>query len=316
MATNHHYEELMKQIMIVKDRVRGVVHGHNSGLYLHGRPGTSKTFTVRSTLETLGAGYVFSNGHLTPIGLYDLIAENRDRVIVLDDLSQIFNEPIALQLLLAALGNPHDGSNVRTVKYKTAKGAKEVPFAGGVIGISNLPLDGHHHEVLAALRDRAYVINYEPSDEHIIALIHKLSEKDVNGVPPKKAQTVATFLIAECKARGIHPSVRLYVDKAIPDFKLCEAGQSETHWKDLIVSNLEQQLIELKHPTNDLSRAEQTEAERRVVLDILKTATTKAERLQAWHGRTGKSQPTFYRHFKELKKLGRWPLNEDTDAGT
>lgn len=305
MGTNGYYAELMEQVKVVKDRVRGVVHGQTNGVYLHGRPGTSKTYMVCSTLDTLAASYTYSNGHLTPIGLFDLIAENRDRIIVLDDVSAIFNQPIALQLLLAALGNPHTGSKSRTVRYKTAKETRIVPFTGGVICISNLPLDGHHHEVLAAIKDRAFVINYEPTDEQIIALITKLAEEGVGGVPTTKAKMVATHLLDECKARGVRPSVRLFVDKALKDFKLFEAGQCETHWRDLIVSNLEQQLIELKHPTNDLSRAEQVEAERRIALDIQLSFGSKADRIEQWHARTGKSQAAFYRRVAELKKEGR-----------
>ena len=41
--------ELMQQMKVLKDRVRGVVHGKYNGLYLYGRAGTAKTFTVRTT---------------------------------------------------------------------------------------------------------------------------------------------------------------------------------------------------------------------------------------------------------------------------
>jgi hypothetical protein len=307
MDGNHHYDELMRQVKVVKDRVRAVIHGHSNGLYLHGRPGTSKTYMVRSTLDMLAVNYTASSGHLTPIGLFDLLEENRDRIIVLDDVSALFNQPIALQLLLAALGNPHDGSGVRHVKHQTANGTRVVPFSGGVICMSNLPLDGHHHEILAALRDRINVINFEPSDEQIIALIRKLAEDGVGGVPPDKAKMVAAFLTAECKARGIRPSVRLFVDKALRDYKLWASENCETHWRDLVVSDLEQQLVELQHEVRDLTRAEQIEAEQRVALDVYLTFEPRVDRVQAWTARTGKSQAAFYRRIAELKKAGRLP---------
>lgn len=304
MTTSNHYEELQRQIKVVKDRVRGVVKGAYNGLYLYGRPGTSKSYTVCSTLDTLAVNYEFSNGHLTPIGLFDLIKENRDRVIVLDDVSAIFNQPIALQLLMAALGSRHDGSQVRLVRYKTAKGDVVVPFTGGIICISNLPLEGHHHEVLAALNDRVFVINFEPSDEQIVALLEELALKGIAGVTPKKCQQVCRFLVNECRVRDIRPSVRLFVDKALKDFQLHELGGTETHWKDLIVSNLEQQLVELQHPTVDLTRAEQIEAERRIAMDIYLMFESKADRIDKWNDRTGKSQAAFYRRISELKKEG------------
>lgn len=301
------YDELVRQITIIKDRVRGVVHRQSTGLYLYGRPGTSKTHLVRTTLDLMAIGYMSNSGHLTPIGLFDLLEENRDRIVVLDDVSAIFSQPIALQILLAALGNPHDGTGIRTVKYKTAKESRAVRFSGGVICMSNLPLDGHHQEVLAAIRDRVNVIHFDPSDEQIIALIFKLANDGVGGVDPADATIVSTFLIAECKSHGVRPSVRLYVDKALKDFKLWKSGKCEVHWRDLVISNLQQQLIELKYDVRDLSREENSEAERRIALDIHLTFVDRADRITEWVQRTGKSQPSFYRRIKELKLDGRLP---------
>jgi hypothetical protein len=250
--------------------------------------------------------YMPHTGHLTPIGLFDLLDENRDKIIVLDDVSAIFNERTALQLLLAALDKPRDGSRVRYVGYKTATGYRTpIPFTGGLICISNLRLDGRHREVLAALKDRVFVMNYDPTDEQIIALIRKIAEAGVDGVSPGDAQAVARFLIEECKSREIRLTIRLFCDKAIKDFRLHAAGKCEADWRDLIRSNLEEQLIELEHATTDLSRAEQIDAERRVALDVCLAFSLKHERIEQWKARTGKSQPAFYRRVAELKKAGR-----------
>ena len=46
MDADNHYEELLRQMKVIKDRVRGVVYGQSNGVYLHGRPGTSKTYMV------------------------------------------------------------------------------------------------------------------------------------------------------------------------------------------------------------------------------------------------------------------------------
>lgn len=307
MDYSSHYDELMRNLKIVKDRVRGVVHGQATGLYLHGRPGTSKTYTVCTTLEALGASYVQNSGHLTPIGLVDLLADNLDRVIVLDDVSAIFNQPVALQILLAALGNPHDGSSVRLVKHRTAKDDKVVAFSGGIICLSNLALDGHHNEVLAAIRDRIHVIHYEPTEDQITALILHMCEDGVGGLAPEDATMVANHLIELSKLKGIRLSVRLFAHKAIKDYQLWASGKSETHWQDLVRSSVEQQLIELQHGTRDLSRDERTEAERRIALDVCLRHGSREERVEAWTERTGKSQAAFYRRKKELEKEGVLP---------
>jgi hypothetical protein len=301
MEPNPHYEELTRQLKVVKDRVRAAVHGLSTGLYLHGRPGTSKTHTVRSTLEALGVGYAYSSGHLTPRGLFDLIVENCDRVIVLDDVTALFGQPVALQILLAALGSPHGGSGARVVKYKTAHGDRVVRFTGAIICISNLPLAGRHREALAALGDRVPVLAYEPSDEQVAALILRLAQEGAGGVRPDAAREVAEYLLGQCKLRGVRPSVRLFIDKALKDYRLFELGACETHWRDLVVSGLEQQLVELRHPTADLSRKDQAEAERRLALAIHQGGGAATERVERWHARTGKSQAAYYRRLKEAK---------------
>jgi hypothetical protein len=298
-------EELERQQTVIEDRVRGVIHRKITGMYLYGRPGTSKSYTVLSTLNRLGAEFTCHPGHLTPVGLFDLIEENHDRIIVLDDVLSIFNQPIAHQFLLAALGSTYNSTGTRTIKHKTANGLRVIQFTGGIICMSNLALDGHHHAVLAALRDRIYVINYEPTDEQILAMIMKIAESGVGDVSPKNSKMVAVYLAQQCLAKSIRPSIRLFVDKAIKDFDLWDKGQCETHWRDLISSNLEQQLIELQHEVRDLSRAEQTEAERRIALDVFMAFETREQRVSEWNQRTGKSQPAFYRRVKELKADGR-----------
>jgi hypothetical protein len=81
-------QELQQRLTVVRDRVRGVARRHCTGFYLFGRPGTSKTHTVRTTLDELNIPYEYHSGHLTPLGLFDLLAEHHDSVIVLDDVSE------------------------------------------------------------------------------------------------------------------------------------------------------------------------------------------------------------------------------------
>ena len=76
--------DLDKQQSLIRDRVRQVAKGNANGMYLHGRPGISKTYLVRQTLDDLRVRYAYDNGHLTPGGLFDLIAVNSKNVIVLD----------------------------------------------------------------------------------------------------------------------------------------------------------------------------------------------------------------------------------------
>ena len=169
LADHSALDTLRKRQSLIRDRIRGVVHQAANGVYLHGRAGVSKTYMVRTTLESLCQRYAYSNGHLTPVGLFELIETNPHSVIVLDDVTTIFGVPKALQLLLAALGTPHDGSRTRTVRYKTATTDKVAYFEGSIIAISNLSLGEHSNQVLQALQDRVHVMAYEPTDDEVEA---------------------------------------------------------------------------------------------------------------------------------------------------
>ena len=299
MSNDPVYRSLQTQLKVVTDRVRGVARGLATGLYLYGPPGTSKTFTVRKTLDDIGFSYVYQSGRLTAGGLFSLIEDNPSNVIVLDDVSSIFRDPIAMEVLLAALGNC---GGIREVRYKTARADKVVEFSGGIVAISNLDLNSHQSELLGALSDRIYVVRYEPTDDQIISLMRHVAAQGVDYVPPTSCQMVLDFLLDETQKRGIRPSMRIFVDKAIKDFQLHSRNQSELHWKDLIVSNLEQQLIQPRHSINDLSRSDRIAAERRIVEEICDNNSDCALRVQLWRERTGKSQAAFYRRLKDLEQ--------------
>lgn len=301
METLSPLKELRSKQSLIRDRIRAVVRGHANGIYLHGRPGLSKTFLVRTTLEKLGTRYEYSNGHVTPLGLFELIEKSPNSVIVLDDVSSIFTQPMALQILLAALGTPHDGSKTRTVRYKRANDDRVVHFSGSIIAISNLQLAGHANHVLDALRDRVHVMSYEPTDEEIEASIHEIAGTSPRGVSSSDAVRVASFLLDSCRESGVRPSIRLYVDKALTDFQLWEAGDSESHWSDLIRASVQQSVIVQERPLRDISRKEQIDSERRLVQAICEQFPCRKLRVAAWVARTGKSQAAFYRRCRELR---------------
>lgn len=303
--SDKHYDDLMDQLKVLQDRVRACVHKKATGFYLYGRPGTSKTHTVRSLLDRLAVGHAYSNGHLTPIGLFDLIDENRDRIIVLDDVSAIFNQPIALQLLLAALGSGHDATGVRIVRYRTAKEDRIVQFTGAIVALSNLALSGHHEAILPALRDRIQIIHYDPTDEQILALCRHIADRGHHGLDPGECHKVLAFLQNRLEGHELRPSIRLFVDKALRDYDLWKSGCTETHWHDLISSTIRQELIQLTQPTTDLSRAERIAAEQRIALEIYREGDDAESRLEAWTERTGSGKSSFYRRIAELKKDGR-----------
>ena len=160
--------ELNRRQGIVRDYVRAVARQYATGLYLFGRPGTAKTHTVRAVLEQdIREPYTYQRGHLTPMGLFELIAEHPDDVIVLDDLTSVLDSDVALQILLSALEHPAPGDRTRSrvVKYRRQGREERVAFRGGLICISNREL--HDDEMLGAFKSRVHTLNYDPADAQL-----------------------------------------------------------------------------------------------------------------------------------------------------
>jgi hypothetical protein len=215
--------ELQQRLKVIRDRVRGVALRQHTGFYLFGRPGSSKTYTVRTTLDQMGTQYAYHSGHLTDLGLFDLLRENHDRIVLLDDVSSIFKQKVALQILLAALGNQPSDRGVRIVKYKRRGLEETIRFTGGILAISNLEL--HAEPVMEALKSRVNYLKYDPTDQQIEALMLEIASKGwttpVGTMTPDECREVAEFLIAESHRLSVRLDMRNLVDKAFPDFLQC-----------------------------------------------------------------------------------------------
>jgi hypothetical protein len=295
--------DLASQFTIIRDRVRGVALGHHTGFYLFGRPGTSKTFTVKATLEEVGVKFVYVDGHITPMGLFELLAEHHDRIIVLDDVAQLFADKKALQILLAALGNQPDDRRTRIIKYRRQGTNQTIYFTGGIIAISNLEL--HAQPLLDALRSRVHYLKYSPTDDQVAALMLEVASKgwpaDSQNLSSEECMETAAFLIAQCQRLNVRLDMRLLVDKAFPDFLQHREGDTEAHWKDLVLTTLEQQMVDLAHTRAETpSRQAQKEMEHELIRQLLAEFTDRTQQVESWAERTGKSERAFYRRLNEL----------------
>jgi hypothetical protein len=292
---------------IVRDYVRGVARQYSTGLYLFGRPGTAKTHTVKATLEKeIQELYTYQRGHLTPMGLFELIGEHRDEVIVLDDLTAVLDSDVALQILLSALEHPAPGDRTRcrVVKYKRQGHEERVSFRGGIVCISNREL--HDDELLGAFKSRVHTLNYDPSDAQLGALMLGIAELGWPNtgrpeISAEEARTVAHFLIGEMLRLGCRFDLRLFVNKALPDYQQWKDDEAESDWRDLVTASIEEHLVSVRHTDERPSRAERKQDEHALLREILGEHESREERVRAWSERTGKSERAFYRRLAEMQ---------------
>jgi hypothetical protein len=284
-------EKLRETNGVIRDRVRAVASGRKTGLYLCGRAGIAKTTIVRELLDSSGATYRYENGASTALAIFNKLEEFPEHTLVLDDVGPCFNDKHFFPLMLAALGKG-DRNNVRVVRYETSRRRREVRYRGGLIFISNLDLGGHSPDVVRALKERINVIHYDPSDRQIEAVIRQIAAGRNPGVRKREALEVAEFLMEACREK-VRLSIRLFAEKALNDFRDWKAGRTETHWQDLILSDLSEAAV-VDHDRVRTGNEVVNDIHRQALLEVWSKYQTSAERIAAFKALVGRGKDCMY----------------------
>jgi hypothetical protein len=220
-------------------------------------------------------------------------------------VAQVLKQTSALQILLAALGSQPDNAGKRLIRYKRLGSQQTVCFSGGLICISNLELP--QSALAQALKSRVPYLWYDPSEEELAGFMRHIAtsgwSQGRSVLSPNECWEVAEYVITESRRLGCRLDLRNLVDKAFPDFLQHRDGHTETNWRDLVTSTLEEAIRDLRHTPNVThSREERLEAERQIVRAILAHRSRPKEQLAEWHGETdgNKSDRAFYRRRKEV----------------
>jgi hypothetical protein len=284
-----HLANFDTKLQLIRDRVRGVADKYQTACYLVGRPGVSKTFTVKQTLDSLGVPWVARNARMTPMGLFDLIADHPEHVLLLDDIGTLFKQDQAMQIMMAALdGSPQEA---RLVTYKSKDRDEKVLFTGGMVAISNAPL--RHDPLANALRSRAVILEHEPSDDEVAAFLRSLASKGHKGLTPAECHEVVEFLVAETRELDQRLDLRHW-EKAVEDYRQDTDGNSRTRGWELGRSSL-LKLAEL--PVPHFSKKQEIELQRRRVQDVIAKYPNDPAKQMA---ELGLKKSTFYQRRREV----------------
>src|SRR5210317_1073316 len=169
-------ERLRDRFDMLTDMTKAVKKGDVRAMIVSGPPGVGKSHGVEQVLErykmmeTLGGTkkYEVVKGAMSPIGLYVKLFKyaDKDNVLVFDDCDSIFDEPLALNILKAAL----DSKKTRTIHWNTDSFKlrnEGVPdsfkFEGSAIFITNIKFDNVKskklRDHLEALESRCHYID-------------------------------------------------------------------------------------------------------------------------------------------------------------
>ena len=288
-------QEFERKLQIIRDRVNSVVHLYHTACYLVGRPGTSKTFTVKKELQRLDVPWAYRNARMTPMGMFDFIA-----TIPSTSWCSTISAPYSRtsrpfrsswRHSTAILAKP--GSSPTSPRTKTCT----VWFTGGIIAISNVPL--RNDPLAGALGSRVTSLEHEPTDDEIAAYMRHLSGRGYKGLDADECLEVAEFVIDETRECDQRLDLR-HLTKAWDDFRQCKDGRAETPWQELVRTSLHKLLTEA---TISMSKQEEIEQQRVWARELMTKYPGDSKRqLAEWKRLTGMGKSLFYARIREARK--------------
>jgi hypothetical protein len=245
------YEE---QLDSLKTGMKLLMSNATNALFLGGRGGTGKTQTVEDMLHSAGLsdgeGYFKITGSATPTGIYRILHDHKNEIILFDDSDSALADQEGRNLFKAAsdtkkkrkLSWMKGGKNfVSPEEYEEMGGEDEnvlprsFEFTGKIIFISNLPLDKLDPD--GALRTRGYVISIDPTNEEIYDYMAKI----VNKIPLEVDYTLSSrdrFAVIEVlrsrKIKDKSANLRSLVRGLNTCAGVKAQGGSEEEWKKFV----------------------------------------------------------------------------------
>ena len=204
--------------------VEMVATGQTASTIITGEGGLGKSFTVMQALKAAGlrdvsdleegtvvaprTSFCVVKGFSTAKGLYRTLYENRNSIIVLDDIDSILKDADAVNLLKGAL----DSYDKRIISWNTNAQDDGLPrrfeFKGGVVFISNMKLEQIHQ----AIRSRSMVVDLTMTmDEKIERMTTIMSDPAFMPEVAMSCKTDAIALIDQYKDAASEISMRTLI---------------------------------------------------------------------------------------------------------
>ena len=223
----------------VEKIVKMVAAGVQPSMIVTGEGGLGKTHTVVNTLQKAGLvdvtllddefdvsdirSFKVVKGFSTAKGLFRTLYENRNGVIVFDDCDSVLRDPVAVNLLKAAL----DSYSTRVISWNSDMRDEDLPrsfeFEGRVIFISNLPSS----KLDQAIRSRSMNVDLSMTvDQKIDRMGHIMMEADFMPGLSAVYKQDALELIRECKDQAKEISLRTLIS-------VCKIRATGEGWEDL-----------------------------------------------------------------------------------
>jgi len=152
-----------------------------------GDAGIGKTYTVTNTLKNNGLiedeDFIIMKGYSTAKGLYKELYENNGKVIVFDDLDNIHKDPVASNIMKAAL----DSGDKRIINWNAQFGKDDdlptrFEFTGRCVFISNMPIDKFPEALISRSFCVDVTLTLEEKLDRICAILDTIDDDNKDAV--------------------------------------------------------------------------------------------------------------------------------------
>ncbi len=267
------------QMETYRDYVTMLLKGHVHSVLCHSKAGFGKTYTTIKILKEFNVKYSYSSGVATAVSLFKLLYENKNNLLILDDIETIFQDDRIINILKSALWEV-DGK--RMVSYKTsAKVLEDYPddfeYKGKLIILAN-ELRGKKDESYKALLSRClkYELSYTLSE--LIKIGKNIIEEreDITSEQKCRIITIMESNISVQHSFNFRLLMRLVAFVKYDFYKA----------EKLFLDSLD------------------IDEEAEIMVDIIKNNNKIKNQIIEFRNRTGQSRMTFFRKKKKLKDEG------------
>ena len=197
---------------------------------ISGPPGFGKTTSVNRALAKSKVKVAKLGAYSTPLGFFNFLHANADKVVVIDDTSGLYGDPSSMALLKAATWSQAGARIIRWDTLSTRAAAEEFLFSGKFVIICNTfpnTADGE------AVKSRSFLRPIEISGDEARCMILKAAEDQSRYKDSDTAAVVARFLVSRLNDNSVGKISYRTLEKG---YDL--AIDHPENWKDLLIHEI------------------------------------------------------------------------------
>jgi hypothetical protein len=255
------YEQVKQKQHVLLDSLDVLIKGNRANaLHVTGRAGTGKSHTIKEYLEKVykeppnvkQGKWKYKQGGITQGGVFEYCRKAKDKVIVFDDVIQLFSDKANRKYLLALMapGQERIVSYDRQVTPSKKNPKKSIStvsyhFTGKIITIANVGIGGD--PVMDAIADRCSHCELDYTPEEMEAFLTHIacggSAKD--NLSPDECLHVLSLIVPVFEEQNCRLTLRWYLDKALPNYSLSKQGiGTRTNWLDRLMEEVRREKTE------------------------------------------------------------------------